>query len=86
MNNPIPESHLFELRNHFLSFLRVKLLKFFDEDPGSGMKTVRIRDPGWKKVGSGIRDKHPESATLVRAVWAIKYPVLRIRIRDPVPF
>jgi hypothetical protein len=28
------------------------------------METVRIRDPGWKKVGSGIRDKHPGSATL----------------------
>jgi hypothetical protein len=22
-------------------------------------------DPGWKKVGSGIRDKHPGSATLL---------------------
>ncbi len=44
----------------------VKILKFFDEDPGSGMETVRIRDPGWKKVGSGIRDKHPGSATLLR--------------------
>ncbi len=43
----------------------VKILKFFDEDPGSGMEIVRIRDPGWKKVGSGIRDKHPGSATLV---------------------
>ncbi len=21
-------------------------------DPGSGMETVRIRDPGWKKVGT----------------------------------
>jgi hypothetical protein len=31
--------------------LGVKILKFFDEDPGSGMETVRIRDPGWKKVG-----------------------------------
>jgi hypothetical protein len=40
------------------------LLKFLDEDPGSGMETVRIRDPGWKKVGSGIRDKYPGSATL----------------------
>jgi hypothetical protein len=28
------------------------------------METVRIRDPGWKKVESGIRDKHPGSATL----------------------
>ncbi len=34
----------------------MKILKFFDADPGSGMETVRIRDPGWKKVGSGIRD------------------------------
>jgi hypothetical protein len=25
---------------------------------------IRIRDPGRKIVGSGIRDKHPESATL----------------------
>jgi hypothetical protein len=39
-----------ELRNHFLAFFGVKILKFFDEDPGSGMETVRIRDPGWKKV------------------------------------
>jgi hypothetical protein len=31
----------------------VNILKFFDEDLG------------WKKVGSGIRDKHPGSATLV---------------------
>ncbi len=28
------------------------------------METVRIRDLGWKKVGSRIRDKHPGSATL----------------------
>jgi hypothetical protein len=46
-------SYFFELRNNFFAFLR---LKYFDEDPGSGMETVRIRDPGWKKVGSGIRD------------------------------
>jgi hypothetical protein len=32
------------------------------------METVRIRDPGWKKVGSGIRDKHPGSATLNLAI------------------
>jgi hypothetical protein len=24
---------------------------------------MRIRDPGWKKFGSGIRDKHSGSAT-----------------------
>jgi hypothetical protein len=63
-NNP---DHIFlELRNHFFAFFGVKILKFFDEDPGSGMETVRIRDPGWKKVGSGIRDKHPGSATLTK--------------------
>ncbi len=63
MNNP---DHIFlTLRNHFFAFFGVKILKFFDEDPGSGMETVRIRDPGWIKVGSGIRDKHPGSATLL---------------------
>ena len=46
-----PGSYFLELRNHFFLLF---LLKFFDEDPGSGMETVRIRDPGWKKVGSGI--------------------------------
>ena len=25
---------------------------------------MRIRDPGWKKFGSGNRDKHPGSASL----------------------
>ncbi len=35
---------------------------------------MRIRDPGWKNFGSGIReksrirDKHPGSATLMRAI------------------
>ncbi len=38
----------------------VKILKFFDEDPGSGMKTVWIRDTGWKKVGSGINIPDPQ--------------------------
>ena len=32
-----PESYFLELRNHFFAFLR---LKYFDEDPGSGMETV----------------------------------------------
>jgi len=40
--------------------LGFKILKFFDEDPGSGMETVRIRDPGWKKVGSGINIPDPQ--------------------------
>jgi hypothetical protein len=29
------------------------------------METIRIRDPGWKTVGSGIRDTHPGSPTLM---------------------
>jgi hypothetical protein len=29
---------------------------------------MRIRDPRWEKVGSGIRDKHPGSATLHKTV------------------
>jgi hypothetical protein len=49
-----PGSYFLELRNHFCGFGGVKILKFFDADPGSGMETVRIRDPGWKKVGSGM--------------------------------
>jgi hypothetical protein len=50
-----PGSYFLELKNHFFAFFGVKILKFFD-DP----------DPGWKKVESGIRDKHPGSATLNR--------------------
>jgi hypothetical protein len=33
--------------------LWVKILEFFDADPG--WKIIRNRDPGWKKFGSGIR-------------------------------
>ncbi len=37
-------TRILELRNHFFAFFGLKILKFFDEDPGSGMETVRIRD------------------------------------------
>ena len=54
-----PGSYFLVLRNHFFGFFGVKILKFFDEDPG------------WRQLGSGsgmensrIRDKHPGSATL----------------------
>ena len=43
-----PGSYFLELRNHFFGVK--KILYFFDADPGSGMETVWIRDPGWKKV------------------------------------
>jgi hypothetical protein len=46
-----PGSYILELRNHFFW---VKIFKFFDADPGSGMEKSRIRD----------REKHPGSATL----------------------
>jgi len=39
-----PGSYFLELRNHFFAFWGVKILKFFDEDPG------------WRQFGSGIRD------------------------------
>jgi hypothetical protein len=56
-------SYFFEPRNHFLIFFGVEILKFFDEDPGSGMETVRIQDPMSGIEKSRIRDKHPGSAT-----------------------
>jgi hypothetical protein len=45
----------------------VKILKFFEADPGSGME--KNLDPGWKKLGPGmekigIRDKQRGFATL----------------------
>jgi hypothetical protein len=43
-----PGSYFRELSNNFW----VKILIFFDADPGSGMEKIRIRD------------KHPGSATL----------------------
>jgi hypothetical protein len=39
-----PGSYFLQHRNPFLAFFGVKIIKFFDEDPGSGMETVRIRD------------------------------------------
>jgi hypothetical protein len=58
MNNP---DHIPESLEIIFCF---KILKFFDVDPGSGMEKIRIRDPGWKKFGSGIQIKHTGSATL----------------------
>jgi hypothetical protein len=51
-----PGSYFLELRNHLFAFFGVKILNFFDEDPGSGMETVRIRDPGSRMIKSRIRD------------------------------
>jgi hypothetical protein len=54
-----PGSYFLELRNHFFGFFGVEILKFF-EDPVSGMESVRIRELGWKKVGSGINIPDPQ--------------------------
>jgi predicted outer membrane repeat protein len=48
-----PGSYFLDLINHFFG---VKILKFFDADPGSGMETVRIRVPGSGMGKSRIRD------------------------------
>ncbi len=53
MNNPDQISDSLE------TIFWVNILKFF------GTEKIRIRDPGWKTLGSGIRDKHPGSATLL---------------------
>jgi hypothetical protein len=52
-----PGSYFLELRNH-LAFFGVKILKFFE------------KDPGWRQFGSGMEksqiwNKHPGSATLL---------------------
>jgi hypothetical protein len=51
-----PGSYFLELKNHFFGFFGVKILKFFDANPGSGMETVRIRDQGSGMEKSRIRD------------------------------
>jgi hypothetical protein len=46
-----PGSYFRELLKTIFWF---KILKFFVVDLGSWMGKIRIRDPGWKEVGSGI--------------------------------
>ncbi len=50
-----PWSYFLELRNNFLGLKYLNSLMRI-RDLGSGMETIRIQDPGWKKVGSGIQD------------------------------
>jgi hypothetical protein len=67
MNNP---GHISESLE---TIFWVKILKFFDAipDPRSGMERIRIRDK--KKLGSGIRDKIPGSASLFLTVVKLKW-------------
>jgi hypothetical protein len=50
------------------------------------MEIVQIRDPGWKKVGTGIRDKHPGSAA--QLIFIVYKPESNKSIRgsDPLYF
>jgi hypothetical protein len=56
------------IRIIFLSALKpffgVKILKFFEADPGWPKLGSGIRDGKNSDPGSGIRNKHPASATL----------------------
>jgi hypothetical protein len=74
-----PGSYFLELRNNFFAFFWVKIVKFFDEDPGSGMEIVRS---GMEK--SRIRDKHPGSATLL--VWKKEIPIQYVLLNLPVQY
>jgi hypothetical protein len=47
-------------------YIWVKILKFFDADPGSGIRDGKNSNPGLKNSDPGIQDKHPGSATLQR--------------------
>jgi hypothetical protein len=54
MNNPDHISESLE------TIFGVKIFIFFDADPGFGMEKIRIRDPGWKKIGSVSRNRNTD--------------------------
>jgi hypothetical protein len=56
----IPD-HIFESLE---TFFWVKILKFLDADADPGSGNLFDLDPGWKKFGFRILNKHPGSATL----------------------
>jgi hypothetical protein len=65
-----PGSYFQKHRNIFFG---LKILKFFDADPGMGSGSFLTLDPGWKKFGSGIWDKHPGSATLLKKEYPFRF-------------
>ncbi len=67
-----PGSYFLQIRNHFCGFFGVKILKILW--CGSGVRDGESSDPGWKKFGSEIRDKHPGSATLLKGFTSKKLP------------
>ncbi len=54
------KNNIFRAWKPFFCFLGVKILKLFDEDPGSGMETVRILDGKKSDPGSGINIPDPQ--------------------------
>ncbi len=73
---PDPGSQRSRIQNHIQKckyegslekFFGVKILTFFEADPGSGMEKIRIRDGQNSDLGSGINGSATPSATLI--VW-----------------
>jgi hypothetical protein len=62
MNNP---DNIFYSLETIFCFFGVKILKFFDEDPGSGMETVRIWDRKKWDPGSRINIPDPPHCSIV---------------------
>jgi hypothetical protein len=84
MNNP---DHIFwSLETISFAFFGVKILKFFDEDPGSGMETVRIRDGKKSDPGSGINIPDPPHCEVpkktIRFLFVKKYLLLTVLLYD----
>jgi hypothetical protein len=66
-----PRSYFRELRSHFFG---VKILKFFDADPESGMERIRIWDG---KIRIRAPDKYPGSATLLNILPIVRAMISR---------
>jgi hypothetical protein len=74
-----PGSYFLELRNQFFWFFWVKILKFFDADPGS--RDGDSSDPGNGIEKSRIRDKHPESAAPLLTLSRNTYLMIQSSLR-----
>jgi hypothetical protein len=80
-----PRSYFLELGNHYFGLKYLNSLMRI-RDPGSGMGTIQIRDPGWKKVGSGINipDPHYCGAGSFFKIFSFYNPKFKLDL-DPNP-
>jgi hypothetical protein len=62
-------SYFREFKANFL----VKILKFFGADADSGSENLFDPGSGMEKFGSGIREKHPGSATLGLMSFPVRF-------------